>query len=65
MSTVTASAPEPLRSISAAAREVGVSRAILARLVHQRRVASVNVAGMIKVRLSEVRAAIHDVPASV
>lgn len=56
---------EPLQSISAAARAVGLPRHTLARLVKRQRVPSITVGGLVRVRLSDVRAAIREVPAIV
>ena len=53
---------EPIISISRAAREVGLAYHVLIRLVHLRRVPSVRVDGVRRVRLSQVRAVIEEIP---
>ena len=55
---------EPLLSIAAAARATGLPYGTLRRLVHSGQVATVEVAGSIRVRLSAVLELIRDRPAS-
>ena len=54
---------EPLKTVAAAARETGLSYSTLRRLVQLRRIPSVRIAGRLKVKLSDVQAAIETVPA--
>ena len=54
--------PEPICTISKAARLCGLEYHVLLRLVHERRVASVRVAGTRRIRLSEARACIEEIP---
>jgi excisionase family DNA binding protein len=53
--------PEPIITIAQAARECGLRYHVLLRLIHERRIASVRVAGVRRVRLSEVRACIEEI----
>ena len=51
---------EPILSVAAAARAVGLSVHVLRRMVHAGQVASVEVRGFRRVRLSAVRSAITE-----
>ena len=53
--------PEPIITIAKAARECGLQYHVLLRLIHERRIASVRVAGTRRVRLSEVRSCIEEI----
>ena len=51
---------EPLVSIAMGARETGISYRALRRLIHAGRLPSVRFAGIRRVRLSQLRAAIEE-----
>jgi len=55
---------EPLMPVSQAARQVGLSVFALRRLIAKGRCPSVLVAGIRRVRLSQVRSVIQEVPAT-
>lgn len=54
---------EPIIPIATAARELGIPYHTLRRLIHARRIASVRLSGIRRVRLSAVRAALEEIPA--
>lgn len=56
---------EPLLPIARAAREVGLSKAIVGRLVERRLIPSVQVGDRVKIRVSDLRRAVVEVPAAV
>jgi excisionase family DNA binding protein len=56
-----ASMPEPIITIARAAKESGLKYHVVLRLIHERRIASVRVAGTRRVRLSAVRACIEEI----
>jgi predicted site-specific integrase-resolvase len=64
LSTVTQTAAEPLVTTAHASRATGVSYHLLRRLVNQGKVPSVTIAGIVRVRLSDIRDAIQTRPAS-
>jgi excisionase family DNA binding protein len=61
MSACASHASEPLVTVSAAAREVGLSVPTLARLIKLKRVPHVVVGGLVKLRMSEVQRSIVSV----
>jgi excisionase family DNA binding protein len=52
---------EPIITIARAARECGLAYHVLLRLIHERRIPSVRVAGTRRVRLSAVRAIVEEI----
>jgi hypothetical protein len=55
---------EPIISVAKASRQTGVPYHVLLRLMHLRRIPSVRVAGIRRVRLSQVASAIEEVSAA-